>query len=590
MIPSMILTKLLILSSLLSLIDFCNMVLGFGVKASFLFRVSPCRENLHHPSFTIPCYCPSNLYNSVTKEFNPESFVSSRNLSGEETSDYIKEMATDALMEVFYGKENSDSNYEISNVSAEKALKKKMREFQQKINNSMIQLSSDERQNSRKMLADLVLGTSIMRIRHFHAVSFAHDRIYSTIIEPIFGLEGSLKCCNNKKPSNEVAAFRRSTVRSMVNLHIEYMLLQQSGASNSVKEAKKSAIDQGAFRFRSATHRISVMNSLPEFFIQMLVEQYGESKTEEMAIVFNEAGPITLRRNKVKCDSNDLLCRRLQNDGLVHAFPLSMVDSGLQSNFTAPSGCVRMQANESWSPAKKSLWSMEAWKDGWFEVQDTGSQLIVEATEAKGGECVIDYCAGNGGKTLALASIMHNNFHCDKRLSGSLIIANDVVDIRLKQIIGSLKRAGLSDDENPLVSIKTTLDKDINLEDGMADVVLVDAPCSSTGVLRRRPSQRYMLNEEDIAINFPLIQEEILMNASNLVKSSGGRLVYATCSISTHENDEIVTKFENHDGFRENWERWHFDDESDNIFSHCRATVPTAGGCDGFFIARWKRR
>eukprot|EP01083_Nonionella_stella_P056335 148400_1 len=112
----------------------------------------------------------------------------------------------------------------------------------------------------------------------------------------------------------------------------------------------------------------------------------------------------------------------------------------------------------------------------------------------------------------------------------------------------------------------------------MADVVLVDAPCSSTGVLRRRPSQRYMLNEEDIAINFPLIQEEILMNASNLVKSSGGRLVYATCSISTHENDEIVTKFENHDGFRENWERWHFDDESDNMSSHCRAIVPTTGG------------
>lgn len=126
----------------------------------------------------------------------------------------------------------------------------------------------------------------------------------------------------------------------------------------------------------------------------------------------------------------------------------------------------------------------------------------------------------------------------------------------------------------------------------MADVVLVDAPCSSTGVLRRRPSQRYLLQHEEIIHHFPTLQVSILKEAASLVKV-GGRLVYATCSICRNENENVVELFENSLHFETQWTRWSFDewkenDKSDTL-DHCLNILPNKDGSDGFFIARWKR-
>ena len=131
----------------------------------------------------------------------------------------------------------------------------------------------------------------------------------------------------------------------------------------------------------------------------------------------------------------------------------------------------------------------------------------------------------------------------------------------------------------------------------MADIVLVDAPCSSTGVLRRRPSQRFKLREDEIKNDFPSIQASILKEGSRLVKV-GGILVYATCSILHQENKDVVDAFESDDDSIDKWERWHFhhDPTSSGVThlheymdGHCRTLLPHENDSDGFFIARWKR-
>ena len=255
--------------------------------------------------------------------------------------------------------------------------------------------------------------------------------------------------------------------------------------------------------------------------------------------------------------------------------------------------------NDSWSPGKKSIWSLDSWKNGLFEVQDAGSQLIARATEAVGGDVVVDYCAGNGGKTFAIASHIYG-IEQERELSAcastndreTLIIAHDIVEDRLRQLRGSLDRTGLGTDQSSFTSHKvnvlTTLDSEILLETEMADVVLVDAPCSSTGVLRRRPSQRFKLKRDEIINKFPPLQGTLLKDGSELVKV-GGSLVYATCSICHHENEDVVREFERSFGFEDKWERWNFNGKDDVLDGHCLQILPSLNGTDGFFIARWKR-
>jgi 16S rRNA (cytosine967-C5)-methyltransferase len=299
-----------------------------------------------------------------------------------------------------------------------------------------------------------------------------------------------------------------------------------------------------------------------------------------------------------------------------------------------------------------SIWSMPTWNDGWFEVQDAGSQMIVEAAEVQAGDVIVDYCAGNGGKTLALASQLYlqqqqqqqqqqeiskaDNSN-DSNKSGC-VIAHDIVEERLRQLKGSLERAGLSSKTSttttpnditpttrrPLVKTTLLLEEDENarvvLCQEMANVVLVDAPCSSVGVLRRRPSQRFQLTHHDIFYHFPSLQLSILQEASQLVKrgeEGGGRLIYATCSICPSENEQVVDQFERQIvDFDQKWQRWNFPENEENHLNdqfdtntledsnrtiydsrrsrhrrpHCRTVLPTAHGSDGFFMARWKRR
>jgi 16S rRNA (cytosine967-C5)-methyltransferase len=334
-------------------------------------------------------------------------------------------------------------------------------------------------------------------------------------------------------------------IRSMVELHVAHL---------------DDDTDQNILWPTDPVERIVIQYSMPDFLVRSWVEEYGVDETQELCRISNEPGPITLRRNAILCSSDELLAERLgQEEGV----ELSRVVEG----------CLRIT-----SLRPKSIWAMSAWKDGWFEVQDLGSQYIVAATEVDANDdVVIDYCAGNGGKTLAILSQLHSQG------SSATVWAHDIVDMRLAQLRGSLARAGVL---NSTVQLFTTSNAD-HLSKDMADVVLVDAPCSSCGVLRRRPSHRWELSQYELEDTFPNLQLEILNNASRLVKE-GGRLVYATCSICQWENENVAAKWETEAG--DSWEPWPFDIKTCHGESHYCKLLPNKHDSDGFFIARWKRK
>ena len=163
-------------------------------------------------------------------------------------------------------------------------------------------------------------------------------------------------------------------------------------------------------------------------------------------------------------------------------------------------------------------------------MQDEGSQLLALLLDAKRGEMVVDFCAGAGGKTLAIAAQMNNK---------GRVIACDVLANRLKRSTERFRRAGLHNIQTqPLTSEK---DKWVKRHKGTFDRVLVDAPCSGTGTWRRNPDARWRTLGPGLENLLPL-QASILASAARLVRP-GGRLVYATCSMLPQENEDQVAAF-----------------------------------------------
>jgi len=163
------------------------------------------------------------------------------------------------------------------------------------------------------------------------------------------------------------------------------------------------------------------------------------------------------------------------------------------------------------------------------EIQDEGSQVIAALTGAAPGMRVVDWCAGAGGKTLALAAMMGNR---------GQIVACDVSAARLEGAVRRLRRAGVTNVERHLV---VSGDKWAKRRAGAFDRVLVDAPCTGTGTWRRNPDARHRLAEQDL-LELTRKQSSILDNARALVRK-GGRLIYATCSLLQEENEGQVSGF-----------------------------------------------
>lgn len=232
--------------------------------------------------------------------------------------------------------------------------------------------------------------------------------------------------------------------------------------------------------------------------------------------------------------------------------------------------------------SRVALFGLKAFKQGWFEIQDEGSQLLALLSDVKAGNKVVDFCAGAGGKTLALAAMMENK--------GS-IYACDVHTKRLEQLSKRAKRAGVHNVRTHVLSSEN--DKWVKQHKGIADVVLIDAPCTGTGTWRRSPDSRWNLTQESLD-NLVALQQSILQSAQRLVKP-GGRLLYATCSLLEEENEQQVAKFL---GENESFSAEDFElppsmlDNSDQfqLKGHQLRTFPAMTGTDGFFVASLRKQ
>ena len=177
-----------------------------------------------------------------------------------------------------------------------------------------------------------------------------------------------------------------------------------------------------------------------------------------------------------------------------------------------------------------ALFGLKEFRQGWFEIQDQGSQLLALLTNVKAGDRVVDFCAGAGGKTLAMAAMMENK---------GVIHACDVHTKRLDNLAKRAKRAEVRNVRVHVLSSEK--DKWVKQQQEKADVVLIDAPCTGTGTWRRSPDSRWNLQEENLT-NLVELQQSILQSASRLVKK-GGRLIYATCSLLKEENEQQIATF-----------------------------------------------
>jgi len=205
---------------------------------------------------------------------------------------------------------------------------------------------------------------------------------------------------------------------------------------------------------------------------------------------------------------------------------------------------------------RKNVFRTDAFKSGFFEVQDASSQMVAEFLEVKPGMRVIDTCAGAGGKTLHLAALMENK---------GQIIAMDIYAGKLKELKRRAKRAGAHNITPKLIESSKTIKK---LKE-TADRVLIDAPCSGLGVLKRNPDAKWKLQPEFIE-NIKKTQAEILESYAKLVKK-GGKLVYATCSILPSENEDQVAKF--------------LEKNPDYKLVNEKKVSPARTGFDGFYMA-----
>ena len=252
---------------------------------------------------------------------------------------------------------------------------------------------------------------------------------------------------------------------------------------------------------------LAVRLDVPDWFVECAPEP---ERLSTLATALAHPAPLDLRVNTLRGDREEAAAR-LAAEG----FPAALTPY-------APSGLRRT--------THSPIFRTKTFQDGWVEVQDEGSQIVSLVVEPRRHECVVDFCAGAGGKTLHLGALMNNS---------GMLYAFDTAAFRLDRARERARRAGLSNLRQQVL----TSERDIRLQrlEGKADRVLVDAPCSGSGTWRRNPDMKWRM---DLAAVQRLAQDQqqILAAAARLVKT-GGRLVYATCSLLAEENEHIIGNF-----------------------------------------------
>lgn len=296
-------------------------------------------------------------------------------------------------------------------------------------------------------------------------------------------------------------------------------------------------------RFDELSKIRKIKESFPDWMDELIVSELGEKVWSKEATALNQQADVILRVNTLKTTKEQLKTALFDLD--VETEELKGYPDALKL------------------AERGNVFTTEAFKNGWFEVQDASSQLVAEFLDVKDGMKVVDTCAGAGGKTLHLAALMQNK---------GQIIAMDIYDNKLKELKRRAKRAGAHNIEMRVIDstkpIKKLYDK--------ADRVLIDAPCSGLGVLRRNPGAKWNMQPEFIE-RIKKTQLEILNSYSRMVKP-GGKLVYATCSILPSENNEQVDKFLTSENGK------------DFTFVKDKVILSHESGFDGFYMALLEKK
>lgn len=295
-----------------------------------------------------------------------------------------------------------------------------------------------------------------------------------------------------------------------------------------------SLVDEFDALGTSPAERLALRHSLPDHLARRLVKNLGPAEAQAFMEASDQRGPLTIRANRLRT-TRDALRERLQGDGIASS-----------PTPHAPDGLIL--------EGRHNLEALPSFKEGWFEVQDEGSQRLAMLVAPVGpGSTVVDFCAGAGGKSLAIAAL------------GAEVTALDVRRDALDELDRRAQRAGAPirvthiANRGPLPPEVATM---------QADCVLVDAPCTGTGVLRRHPEHRFLIDKRTVRDQSE-VQSKILQRAAPLV-APGGRLVYGTCSVLTAENEHVVEQFlARHPTFEPVAEPLH--------------TGPHLDGSDGFF-------
>ena len=308
--------------------------------------------------------------------------------------------------------------------------------------------------------------------------------------------------------------------------------------------------------------RLAVEGSLPPWLAERLVAEMGLDEARLFSLAVNIRAPLTVRANLLRATRDDLR-KRLAEEG-VESEPTMLSPWGLVLDGHA------------------NAFGLEAFKGGLFEVQDEGSQVVALACGARPGMKVVDACAGAGGKSLALAAEMHNRGE---------ILALDVDQDRLDEARRRARRAGVDNLRTRVIPAGPEGDPALRDQEGKADVVLVDAPCSGLGTLRRKPDARWRLGPRDPE-RFAATQNELVGRFSRLVKP-GGRLVYATCSVTRAEDEEVAAVAAALPGFAPLPLERTLGPETARAAGAVGNELrlwPHRHGTDGFFVAAFERR
>ncbi|MFK0690722.1 RsmB/NOP family class I SAM-dependent RNA methyltransferase [Mesorhizobium sp. IMUNJ 23033] len=307
----------------------------------------------------------------------------------------------------------------------------------------------------------------------------------------------------------------------------------------------------------------AVRADIPDWCEPLFERAFGEAWVEEGAALATRP-PLDLRVNTLQADRGKVLAE--------------LADTGAKPARLAPQG-IRIPPIDG-DGRHPNVQAEPAFQKGWFEVQDEGSQIVAALTGAEAGMQVLDYCAGAGGKTLALSAEMGNR---------GQIFAHDAEKARLAPIFDRMRRS-----ENRNIQI-VSKPAELAPLSGHMDIVLVDAPCTGSGTWRRRPDAKWRLTQRQLDQRKG--EQSAILDAAKAFVKRGGLLVYITCSVFDAENSDQVAAFrERHDGFspvdhRALWDG-HFPGHA------AAARIGAAGGIslspalsatDGFYVCALRR-